>query len=118
MLNLFEFPGSKKCVVWEYGQKEKELSVYLQGDLQLMFDALYNMGVIDPVLDMDWTKELESLAQYMENFAQVIGIVNSKQHNLEEMIQALKEFDQKTLSYLAMEVAKEFADFHSRENIH
>jgi hypothetical protein len=92
--------------------------VYLQGDLQLMFDALYNLGVIDPVLDMDWTKELENMSFYMEEFSEVIGIVNSKQHSVEEMMLALKEYDQKTLSYLAMEVAKEFADFHSREDIH
>ena len=92
--------------------------MYLQGDLQLMFDALYNLGVIDPVLDMDWTKELENMSFYMEEFSEVIGIVNSKQHSVEEMMLALKEYDQKTLSYLAMEVAKEFADFHSREDIH
>ena len=92
--------------------------MYLQGNLQLMFDALYNMGVIDPVLDLDWTKELEEITYHMDDFAQVIGIVNSKQHSVDEMVEELEKFDQKTLGYLAMEVAKEFADFHSREDIH
>ena len=92
--------------------------MYLQGDLQVMFDALYNMGIIDPVLELDWTKELEDIHDYMEEFMTVIHVVNSKQDNLEEMIRALESFDKKTLSFLAMEVAKEFADFHSREHIH
>ncbi len=92
--------------------------MYLQGNLQVMFDALYNMGVIDPVLEMDWNKELEESFNYMDDFAQIIGIVNSKQHSIDEMMQALEDFDQKTLGFLAMEVAKEFADFHSREDVH
>lgn len=83
-----------------------------------MFDALYNMGVIDPVLELDWTKELEDINDYMDDFIQIIGIVNSKQHNLDEMIKALESFDKKTLNFLAMEVAREFADFHSREDLH
>lgn len=33
--------------------------MYLQGNLQAVFDALYHMGVIDPVLEMDWNKALE-----------------------------------------------------------
>ncbi|MCB9026217.1 MAG: cytochrome [Bdellovibrionaceae bacterium] len=92
--------------------------MYLQGNLQVMFDALYNMGVIDPVLELDWTKELEDINDYMDDFIQIIGIVNSKQHNLDEMIKALESFDKKTLNFLAMEVAREFADFHSREDLH
>ena len=92
--------------------------MYLQGNLQVMFDALYNMGIIDPVLELDLTKELEHISDHMDQFIEVIGIVNSKQHNLEEMIIALENFDKKTLNFLAMEVAKEFADFHSRESLH
>ena len=92
--------------------------MYLQGNLQVMFDALYNMGIIDPVLELDWTKELEDINNHMEDFIQIIGVVNSKQHNLDEMILALENFDKKTLNFLAMEVAKEFADFHSRESLH
>jgi hypothetical protein len=92
--------------------------VYLQGDLQLVFDALYNMGIIDPVLDLDWTKELEEINIYMDDFVQAIGVVNSKQTDVHEMVSALQIFDKKTLSFLAMEVAKEFADFHSRGDLH
>ncbi|MCB0357728.1 MAG: hypothetical protein KDD40_12000, partial [Bdellovibrionales bacterium] len=76
------------------------------------------MGIIDPVLELDWTKELEDINNHMEDFIQIIGVVNSKQHNLDEMILALENFDKKTLNFLAMEVAKEFADFHSRESLH
>ena len=92
--------------------------MYLQGNLQVMFDALYNMGVIDPVLELDWTKELEEISEHMEDFVQIISVVNSKQNDVDEMMIALEDFDKKTLNFLAMEVAKEFADFHSRESLH
>ena len=31
--------------------------MFLQGNLQIVFDALYHLGVIDPVLKLDWKKD-------------------------------------------------------------
>jgi NTP pyrophosphatase (non-canonical NTP hydrolase) len=92
--------------------------MYLQGNLQAIFDALYHMGIIDPVLEMDWNKALDQMEQYADDFFQVLSIANSFQDDMEMLMSNLKKFDQKTLSYLAMEVAREYADYHSRETLH
>lgn len=92
--------------------------MYLQGNLQAIFDALYHMGVIDPVLEMDWGKALDDMPAHADDFFQVMNVANSIQDDVQELVAALKKFDQQTLSYLAMEVAREYADYHSRETLH
>ena len=92
--------------------------MYIQGDLQLVFDALYNLGVIDPVLELDWSEALEEIDIYSDDFDRAVRAANESQTCLGEMIKGLEKFDDSTLNYLAMEVAKEFADFHSREGTH
>lgn len=92
--------------------------MYLQGNLQAVFDALYHMGVIDPVLEMDWNKALDEMSAYSDEFHQVLNIANSCQDDVQELMAHLKKFNQQTLSYLAMEVAREYADYHSRETLH
>jgi hypothetical protein len=92
--------------------------MYLQGNLQAIFDALYHMGVIDPVLEMDWGQALDAMPDYADEFFQVLTVANSHQDDVQELIVNLKKFDQQTLSYLAMEVAREYADYHSRETLH
>ncbi len=92
--------------------------MYLQGNLQTVFDALYHMGVIDPVLEMDWNQALDQMPSYADEFFEVLTIANTCQEDSQEMMSLLKKFDQQTLSYLAMEVAREYADYHSRETLH
>jgi len=92
--------------------------MYLQGNLQAVFDALYHMGVIDPVLEMDWNKALDEMSDYADDFFQVLSIANTCQDDMTALMDHLKKFDQQTLSYLAMEVAREYADFHSRQTLH
>ena len=92
--------------------------MYLQGNLQAVFDALYHMGVIDPVLEMDWSKALDEMGDYADEFFQVLSIANTCQDDVQELMGNLKKFDQQTLSYLAMEVAREYADYLSRETLH
>ncbi|MCB0414102.1 MAG: cytochrome [Bdellovibrionales bacterium] len=92
--------------------------MYLQGNLQTVFDALYNLGVIDPVLEQDWTTALDEISNHYEDLTRVIESVNLHQGDVSELMRELERFDPTTLSYLAMEVAREFADFHSREELH
>jgi hypothetical protein len=92
--------------------------MYLQGSLQAVFDALYHIGVIDPVLEMDWNKALDEMPSFAGEFFKVLDIANNCQEDMQELMLNLKKFDQKTLSYLAMEVAREYADYHSRETLH
>lgn len=90
----------------------------IQGHLQMVFDALYHLGVIDPVLEMDWSKAIDDMPTYSESLTQVITVVNTHQSDTESLVKVLEGFDDRTLSYLAMEVAREYADFHSRQSLH
>ena len=90
----------------------------LQGNLQVVFDALYNMGVIDPVLDMDWTTEMEDMSDHYQEFESAVVIANEHQFDEQDLIDHLGRFESKILNFLAMEVAREFADFHAREQVH
>ena len=92
--------------------------MYLQGNLQNVFDALYHLGVIDPVLEMDWNQAMENIGTHEETLRSAIAIANHFQGDVDGLMQELKTFDEKTLGYLAMEVAREFADFHARKELH
>jgi len=95
-----------------------ELKMYLQGNLQIVFDALYGMGVIEPVLKKDWKSETKDLPMYHDQLTQAVDIANRFQESSDYLAGQLQFFDQKTLEFLAMEVAKEYADFHSRDRVH
>ncbi len=90
----------------------------LQGDLQKVFDALYHLGIIDPVLEMDWSQEFENIEKNPYQLARVLGVVNSNMGNYQDLMQQLQSFDQKDLSHLAMVVAKELVGFHTNKVIH
>jgi hypothetical protein len=92
--------------------------MYLQGNLQTVFDALYEMGLIEPVLDMDWSGAITDLRDNPDTLSEVIKVINQNQGDQEALIGALEKFDDRVLSYLAMEVAREFADFHARAEVH
>jgi len=92
--------------------------MYLQGNLQELFDALYQLGVIDPVLKLDWGEALDELPHHFEEFMDIVQTANIHQGDVQHLMGELGKFDQSALNYLAMEVAREFADYHARETIH
>lgn len=92
--------------------------MYIQGDLQSVFDALFHLGVIDPVLEMDWKQAISNMPSHYPELFEALEVVNSSQPDVEQLMSELEKFNSETLKYLAMEVAKEFADFHSRELLH
>lgn len=90
----------------------------LQGDLQKVFDALYHLGIIDPVLQMDWTEEFEQIENNPFSLTEIVDAVNSSSGGYEQLMTDLKSFDLKDLSHLAMLVAKELVGFHTNETLH
>lgn len=92
--------------------------MHLQGNLQSVFDALFEIGVIDPVLKMDWKVARQDAHLYTGEIAQAVHVANVCGHDMELLIEELVKFDEKTLTYLAMEVAREFADYHARKELH
>ena len=91
--------------------------MHLQGNLQKVFDALYNMGVIDPVLKKDWGKAFDEIPTHRYRLDQAVVIVNSYQNDLEKMVYELAKFEEKILEFLAIEVAREFAEFQTRTSL-
>ncbi len=92
--------------------------MYLQGNLQTVFDALYEMGIIEPVLQMDWKDALREMDSNPKPLFDVVKVANDFQSDVGVLIQKLENFDERTLGYLAMEVAREYADFHGRNQLH
>lgn len=92
--------------------------MFLQGNLQRVFDALYQLGLIEPVLEMNWSDALEEMKVDPLPLNRVVSVVNTHSGSAEDLADALTCFDDKELSFLAMEVAREFADFHSRNQVH
>lgn len=92
--------------------------MFIQGNLQAVFDALYTLGVIDPVLEKDWKKSFEEFPAHESNVQQAVATVNKCGGDMRRIISSLKAFDMKTLEFVAMEVAREFADFYARKVTH
>lgn len=90
----------------------------LKGDLQTVFDALYHLGVIDPVANQNWGKDQRKLSQQSPDLSKAVEVVNTCQGDMQELMKELQKFDYQTLECLAMEVAYEFADFRARGILH
>lgn len=92
--------------------------VCIQGQLQNVFDALYEMGVIDPVLQMDWSGPIQKMDQHAFQVRRAVELVNQSSSDPERLKETLKQMDQQTLEWIAIAVAREYADFHSRQGLH
>lgn len=92
--------------------------MFIQGDLQAVFDALYEVGAIDPVLKADWSIVTAEMANNPHFLTEVFRTVNSCAGDRELLTQKMKFMDQKSIYYIAMEVAREFAEFQDRKELH
>jgi hypothetical protein len=92
--------------------------LHLQGNLQNVFDALYEMGVIEPVLTMDWKPALEEMSQGSPALEHAVQVVNQFAYDRTILKSELDKLDRRSLEILAMEVAREYAGFHTREMLH
>ena len=91
---------------------------HIQGDLQIVFDALFELGVIDPVLQTDWSQHIESIEQDSFAIRRAVDVVNRCGDDRQKLFMELGRLDEKTLELLAVEVAREYASFHSRAVVH
>ena len=65
----------------------------LQGDLQKVFDALYHLGVIDPVLEMDWSVDQFFKSNIVDNPTYCHGL--SGQLELCRMLKDIPAYEEK-----------------------
>lgn len=92
--------------------------MFIQGDLQAVFDALFSVGAIDPVLKMDWSKITEDATRNQAGLRGAFEILNSCGGDKAKLIEKLHSFEPQTVNYIAVEVAREFAEFTSRNELH
>lgn len=91
---------------------------FIQGDLQAVFDALYSLGAIDPLLKEDWKVLTTEMEQSPAAYQRGLKEINSCKGDRKEMIKKLAGFDRKVMQYIAVEVARELAEFTDRKTLH
>lgn len=89
----------------------------LQGNLQNIFDALYNLGMIEPVLQRDWSEILAKAAGDIVQIEHMFDTVQTHQADVGRLENELRRYDDQSLSFLAMEVARELAQYHTRPSL-
>ncbi|MGZ3747963.1 MAG: cytochrome [Pseudobdellovibrionaceae bacterium] len=92
--------------------------MFLQGDLQAVFDALYSVGAIDPVLKLDWDQVINEMTKNPELVVQAMEVINACGGDKDLIVQRLHRMDTRAVNYIAMEVAREFVEFQDRNCLH
>ncbi|MES2801493.1 MAG: cytochrome [Bdellovibrionota bacterium] len=92
--------------------------MFIQGDLQAVFDALYTIGAIDPVLQADWEKINGEMNANPRIVHTICHSINSCSGDRKKIIETLLGMDQKAVSFVALEVAREFSEFQDRKELH
>ena len=92
--------------------------MFIQGNLQVVFDALYALGVIDPILKMNWSDVNQKISKNPQVLHEAVDVVNQCSGDYQELVAQLKNMDSTHLSFIALEVAREFAEFQDRSQLH
>jgi len=92
--------------------------MFIQGNLQVVFDALYTVGAIDPVLGMDWSQLIHEMDQNPQTVRRVCESVNACRGDVNQLIKIFNSLDKKLLNYVALEVARELSEFQDRKALH
>lgn len=92
--------------------------MYLQGSLQTVFDALFTVGAIDPVLKMDWGKMSGEMRSEPQRLHSACERLNSCGQDVSRMVEILKHMDTKSIQFVALEVARELCEFQDRKSLH
>ncbi len=91
---------------------------FLQGDLQALFDALFFVGAIDPMLKSDWKPIQAEIEQSRPLLESTLSAINGCGQTQAELIGKLQELGPKAIQFLTMEVARELAEFADRQSLH
>ncbi|MFN8847085.1 MAG: cytochrome [Bdellovibrionales bacterium] len=92
--------------------------MYLQGSLQLVFDALFTIGAIDPVLKMDWEQVTQQMKSEPQKLKSAFQKINGCGSDLSLIVNQLKSMDDQSVHFVALEVARELSEFQDRKILH
>lgn len=90
----------------------------LSGNLQAYYDALDELGIIDPLLQTDWS-ELDNLRlSRFHDFEKLVDKINQLDSAKDKIKRELISYDAQMIQFFAMEVAKEYAEYHKEKQTH
>jgi hypothetical protein len=90
----------------------------LSGNLQVYYDALDELGIIDPLLKTDW-RQLDTMRVLrFTDFEKLIDRMNRLDSTKDRIKKELISYDAQMIQFFAMEVAKEYADYHKDKQTH
>ena len=92
--------------------------MFIQGDLQVVFDALYTIGAIDPVLNADWSQINKEMMKKPHVVQHLCGALNACAGDKSLLVKTLLNMDKRSLEFVAIEVAREFSEFQERTELH
>ncbi|MBC7458670.1 MAG: cytochrome [Bdellovibrionaceae bacterium] len=92
--------------------------MFIQGDLQAVFDALYTIGAIDPVLNADWSQINNEMMKKPQVVQHLCGSINACAGDKSMLVKTLLNMDKRSLEFVAIEVAREFSEFQDRTELH
>lgn len=92
--------------------------MFIQGNLQAVFDALYTVGAIDPILGMDWEKINSEMNKSPQLVNRACASVNACSGDPKLLVETLRSLEPKLLNFVALEVAREFCEFQDRKELH
>lgn len=90
--------------------------MYLQGNLELLFNALDSMSYIDEVLQMDWKLFLNQAKPHRGECDQAVRVINNCDSDPAKLKEALSTFPSLVLKYLAIEVGLEMLECERYKN--
>lgn len=91
---------------------------FLSGDLDRVFTALYELGMIEPMLGKDWGNLYDRSQFQWKEVGKAIKEIN-KIVSIKEMRSYIESLSQEVVEALVLEVAREMAEFQERkETIH
>lgn len=92
--------------------------MFLQGNLQAVFDALYRIGAIDPVLKLDWASVTRQMEEHPERVLEACLAINTCAGDPARLEESLNRMDTQSIHFVALEVAREFSEFQDRKELH
>jgi hypothetical protein len=92
--------------------------MFLQGDLQVVFDALYIIGAIDPVLKLDWETVTQEMVENPQEVHSACTQINACKGDKDLMVQKLSRMDERSVHYVALEVARELCEAQDKKVLH
>jgi len=93
-------------------------SRFIQGNLQAIFDALFFVGAIDPMLQSNWEDVKSEIKDFPRRLDRAIETINQCQGNTSNIVKVLQSLEKGEIQILTMEVGRELAEFADRRSLH